>query len=102
VARKLALRYGLHLEADLPVKFVEDASPAGNAETCGASSNGSAPVPTANASIGLLRDDSLPYSHEMIKEMHHFLKLQEDGLEQAIWERLSHQLLLQERSALRL
>jgi hypothetical protein len=100
VARKLALRYGLHLEADLPVKFFAAASPEGDAGTRAAPSNGSAPVQTANASIGLLRDDS-PYSHEMVKEIHHFLQLQEDGLEQATWEHLSH-LLLQERSALRL
>jgi hypothetical protein len=102
VARKLALRYGLHLEADLAVKFLDGTCPEGNAETCGSSGNGSAPVQTANASIGLLRDDALQYSHDMIKEIHHFLKLQEDGLEQAIWERLSHHLLLQERSALQL
>jgi FlaA1/EpsC-like NDP-sugar epimerase/lipopolysaccharide/colanic/teichoic acid biosynthesis glycosyltransferase len=97
VARKLALRYGLHLEADLPVKFLTGVSAEGDTEAHDFSSNGSVPVLTANASIGLLRDDSLSYSHEMVKEIYHFLKLQEDELEHATWGRLSH-LLLQERS----
>jgi FlaA1/EpsC-like NDP-sugar epimerase/lipopolysaccharide/colanic/teichoic acid biosynthesis glycosyltransferase len=97
VARKLALRYGLHLEADLPVKFLQGASAEGDAGAHGSYRNGAAPVLTANASIGLLRDDALPHSHEIVKELHHFLKLQENGLEHATWKRLSY-LLLQERS----
>jgi len=99
IARKLATRYGLQLEVDLPVRFLSGVFPEGEAQAYVSSSNQTTLVPTTNASIGLLQDDSQPYSHEMVKEIDHFIQLQKHGLEHAAWEHLSHHLLLQERSS---
>jgi len=56
-------------------------------------------VATSNTSIGLLRENLLPYSHETAKVIEDLLSMQEQDLDHKCWEQHTHTLLLLETKA---
>jgi hypothetical protein len=96
IARKLATLYGLQLESELSVRFLNVPSSTSEVVPHSLKENRCVLVPTANANISLLQEQ---YSHEVVKQSCHLLHLQEsqeNDFEPLILEHHTHNLLLQE------
>jgi FlaA1/EpsC-like NDP-sugar epimerase/lipopolysaccharide/colanic/teichoic acid biosynthesis glycosyltransferase len=96
LARTLATLYGLQLEHDLPVQFLDTSSSMDDVSSTPFVERRHGHVPTANPNIALLRER---YSTELVEESRRLLFLQElqDDLEPQAWEQHTHNLLLRER-----
>jgi FlaA1/EpsC-like NDP-sugar epimerase/lipopolysaccharide/colanic/teichoic acid biosynthesis glycosyltransferase len=74
IARKLATLYGLQLESELPVRFLNVRSSTSEVIPHSPNDNCCVLVPTTNSNISLLLEQ---YSHEVVKESRRLLHLQE-------------------------
>jgi FlaA1/EpsC-like NDP-sugar epimerase/lipopolysaccharide/colanic/teichoic acid biosynthesis glycosyltransferase len=97
IAGKLAILKGLQLGNDIPIRFLDDA-PQNNGRR---SMQISPPdqhllASTPNASIGFLRENLLPYSHETAKVIEDLLNIKEEDLSHICWEQYTRTLLLLE------
>ena len=90
VANKLASYYGVQLESDLPVTFLQDVLPE-EATVC--DSDHTQRMPTAHAHITRLQDSSLSARPDVASAVRHLFNLQEDDLEHAAWEKSTYTLL---------
>jgi len=100
IAGKLAIRKGLQLGQDIPIRFL-DSTPQDNGQsTQGSPSNQQLRVSTPNTSIGLLRENLLPYSSETTKVIEDLLSIQEQEFDHTCWEQHTRTLLRLENRAM--
>ncbi len=94
IVSKLAILKGLQLGEDIPIRFL-DRHPQDNAlNTQRSASDQHVLISTANTSVGLLRENLLPYSHETAKVIEDLLSMQEQELAHKCWEQHTRTLLL--------
>ncbi len=99
LADKLALLQGVQLGTDIPLRFLESTPQDNGCSTQRAPSNHQIRVSTPNTSIGLLRENLLPYSYETAKVIADLLSIQEPELAYTCWEQHTRTLLLLESRA---
>src|SRR5262249_21321388 len=101
IADKLALLTGLQLETDIPIRFLESTPQDNGLSTPRSSSDHHMLISTSNTSIGLLRENLLPYSHETAEVIEDLLSLQELDLNHQCWEQRTRTLLRLENETAR-
>ena len=101
IADKLAILKGLQLGTDIPVRFLDNTPQDNGLSTPISSSDHHLLISTSNTSIGLLRENLLPYSHETAKVIENLLSIQEQDLDHTCWEQHTRTLLLLENRASR-
>ncbi len=99
IAGKLARLRGLQLGNDIPIRFLDSTPQDNGVSTQRSPADQHVLVSTSNTSIGLLRDNLLPYSHETAKVVEDLLGMQEQDLDHKCWEQHTHTLLLLETKA---
>ena len=99
IADKLAILKGLQLGTDIPVRFLDNTPQDNGLSTPLSSSDHHLLISTSNTSIGLLRENLLPYSHETARVIEDLLSIQEQDLDHKCWEQHTRTLLLLENRA---
>jgi hypothetical protein len=93
VANKLAMRHGVQLESDLPVRFLNRHRHPETATVPVPPSVDQQRVLTSHAGIHLLRDVPVSASAEFAAAINRLINLQEHELEQTAWAKSTHSLL---------
>jgi len=96
IAGKLATLKGLQLGHDIPIRFLDSPSQNNGISTQISPSDQHLLASTPHASIGLLRENLLPYSHETAKVIEDLLNIKEEDLSHICWEQYTRTLLLLE------
>jgi len=99
IAGKLAMRRGLQLGNDIPIRFLESTPHNNGFSTQISPADQPVLVSTANPHIGLLRENLLPHSPKTAKVIEDLLSMQEHDHDHTCWEQYTHTLLLQETKA---
>jgi len=99
IAGKLAMRRGLQLGNDIPIRFLDSTPQDNGLSTHISPADQHVLVSTSNTSIGLLRENLLPYSYETAKVIEDLLSMQEQDLAHKCWEQHTRTLLLLENRA---
>jgi hypothetical protein len=99
IVSKLAMLKGLQLGNDIPIRFLDSAPQDNGLNTQISASDQHLLLSTANTSIGLLRENLLPYSYETAKVIEDLLSIQEQELAHTCWEQYTRTLLLLDNRA---
>jgi len=99
IVSKLAMLKGLQLGDDIPIRFLDSPPQDNGLNPQMSASDQHVLVSTANTSIGLLRENLLPYSYETVKVIEDLLSMQEQDLVHKCWEQHTQSLLLLDNRA---
>jgi len=100
IAGKLARLRGLQLGNDIPIRFLDSIPQDNGLSTQRSPADQHLLVSTPNTSIGLLRENLLPYSPETAKVIEDLLSIQEQDFDHTCWEQHTRTLLRLENRAM--